>query len=46
VQKVSKVAFDIREGARRVGDPPSLVADAWRIRTMCSVGDRSSRISI
>ena len=32
VRVVAGVPFDVREGPRRVGDPPALVADASRIR--------------
>ena len=32
VRAVSGVSFDVREGVRRAGDPPALVADVSRIR--------------
>jgi UDP-glucose 4-epimerase len=40
VREVTGVAFNLTEGPRRQGDPPELVADAHRIRTILSWGPR------
>ena len=34
VERIGKVRLDVREEARRAGDPPSLVARAERVRTL------------